>query len=348
MAGLVLLLLAARTAMAQIPFSDTAKPAPTARVIEVQDPGATAGLAPVPERIQAMVDCAITNLTGKTIVRDSWRSLVSTQDIVGIKVYSAPGPNSGTRPAVAAAVIQDLLSAGLPPGQIVIWDRNALDLRLAGYFELGQRYGVRVLDTLTAGYDQTNFYETALIGKLTWTDSEFGKTGAGVGRKSYVSKLVSQAITKIINISPLMHHNLAGVSGNLYTLAVGSVDNTARFEAEGASLARAIPEINALPILGDRVALNIVDALVCQYEGQDLGLLHYSAVLNELRFSRDPVALDVLSLEEIERQRRLTGDEGIRTNSVNRELFSNASLLEIGVSDRHRIQVEKITLGAQK
>ena len=36
-------------------------------------------------------------------VAGACRSLVSTQDVVGIKVYSAPGPNSGTRAAVVAA-----------------------------------------------------------------------------------------------------------------------------------------------------------------------------------------------------------------------------------------------------
>jgi len=65
-------------------------------------------------------------------------SLVSTQDIVGLKVYSKPGPNSGTRPAVVSAVVQGLIAAGLPPKQVIIWDREEADLREAGFFELGE------------------------------------------------------------------------------------------------------------------------------------------------------------------------------------------------------------------
>jgi hypothetical protein len=83
--------------------------------------------------------------------------------------------------------------------------------------------------------------------------------------------------------------------------------------------------------------LNIVDALICQYDGQNAGLLHYSAILNELRFSRDPVALDVLSLEEINHQRELADVPA--TGKTNTDLYSNASLLEIGISDPQHIQV---------
>jgi hypothetical protein len=146
-------------------------------------------------------------------------------------------------------------------------------------------------------------------------------------------------MTKIINITPLLNHNTAGVSGNLYGLTMGSVDNTMRFESEPSRLAGAVPEIYALPVLGDRVVLNVVDALICQYEGGQHGLLHYSTVLNQLRFSRDPVALDVLSIKELDRQRRATRAPNVRPNL---ELYRNAALLELGVSDVTRIAVETL------
>jgi len=341
--GLAVFRLLASPAGAQTSISRPEQPAPKARVVVVQDPGATENLVPVPERVQVMVDRGIIGLTGKTNLTEAWRSLVSTNDRVGIKVFSSPGPNSGTRPAVVAAVVKDLLAAGLPAKQIIIWDRQTVDLRLAGYFDLAERFGIQAMGSVDAGYDEKTFYETALLGPLSWSDLEFGKKGPSVGRKSFVSKLVSQQMTKIINITPLMHHNVAGVSGNLYTLAFGSVDNTLRFDLEPDSYPRVVPEIYNLPILADRVVLNIVDALICQYEGQDKGLLHYSTVLNELRFGRDPVALDVLSLDEIARQRRLSGDSPVNTNL---DIYPNAALLELGVSDPKRIQVDRILTGA--
>jgi hypothetical protein len=136
----------------------------------------------------------------------------------------------------------------------------------------------------------------------------------------------------------LLNHNLAGVSGNLYSLASGSVDNFARFESDPGRLATAVPEIYALKELSDRVVLNIVDALICQYEGGERGLLHYSATLNELRFSRDPVALDVLSIQELEHQRRSSHAPEVKPTL---ELYNNAALLELGVSEPKAIHVDK-------
>ncbi len=313
---------------------------PRARVVTVVDSEATDAFRPRLDRVRVMVARGMTNLTGKTTVAQAWLSLVRTQDTVGIKVYSLPGPNSGTRPAVVAAVVEGLLNAGLPPGKIIIWDRQATDLRLAGFFDLGRRYGVRVASSSQSGYDEKAFYERELIGNLVWGDLEFGKKGDGVGRKSFVSKLVSREMTKIINVTPLLNNNLAGVSGNLYSLAIGSVDNTVRFESDADRLATAVPEIYALRELSDHVVLNITDALICQYEGGERGLLHYSATLNELRFSTDPVALDVLSLKELERQRQAPR---ALPGTANPDLYKNAALLELGVNDPNRIQVNTFT-----
>jgi uncharacterized protein (DUF362 family) len=306
-----------------------------ARVVIVQDAQAISTFSPRPEKIEELVTRGMTSLTGKRTVADAWRSLVSTQDVIGIKVFSAPGAMSGTRPSVVAAIVQGLLSAGLPPKQILVWDKHLADLRNAGFFELAERYGVRVAGSAEEGYDEKDPYETALLGKLYWGDFEFGKSGEGIGRKSFVSKLVTQKMTRIIHVTPLLNHNLAGVSGNLYGLVAGSVDNMTRFEFSGDLLARAVPEIYALPQLGDRVVLNIVDGLLCQYQGEERKL-HYSAMLGQIRFSKDPVALDVLSIEEINRQRQLAK---IPTLTTNFQLYTNASLLEIGVSDLRKIEV---------
>jgi hypothetical protein len=55
-----------------------------------------------------------------------------------------------------------------------------------------------------------------------------GRKGEGVGRRSFVSKLLTQDITKLINVTPMLNHNSAGVTGHLYSLAFGSVDNVYR------------------------------------------------------------------------------------------------------------------------
>ena len=136
----------------------------------------------------------------------------------------------------------------------------------------------------------------------------------------------------------MLNHYQAGVCGNLYSLALGSVDNVFRFERDPERLATAVPEIYALPTLGDRVVLSIVDALICQYEGENTIRLHDSSVLNELRLSTDPVALDVLSVQELNRQRQVAG---LPINTNRFEIYPNASELELGVSDLSNIRIDR-------
>jgi len=315
------------------------------QVVSVENPGAILDFQPNQAIVQTMVDRGVTALTGKTSPAAAWHSLVSTQDVVGLKVFSEAGMLSGTRPAVVAAVIQGLLAAGVPPTNIIIWDKHTYDLRDAGFFDLAAQLGVRVAGSAETGYDPTNFYlpDTVVIGSLVWGDLEFNQTNGFAGRKSFVTKIVSQQITKIINIAPLLNEEDIGVCGQLYSLALGSVDNTRRFQAEPDRLAVAVPEICALPLLGDRVVLNITDALIGQYEGGGRGLLHYSTVPNQLWFSRDPVALDMLAIQELARERREAGAPQLKPRL---ELYANANLLQIGENNLDKIHVEKIRLTA--
>jgi len=258
-------------------------------------------------------------------------------------VLSAPERYAGKRILVVGAghsamnVLQEPMERDPALARRVLERLSAL--RAAGFTVLADRYGVRLAGSQDEGYDPDECYpaEGQPLGRLVAGDLEFGVHDDNLGRKSYVSKLVSRQITKIINLTPLLNHNLAGVSGNLYGLAMASVDNTLRFVTDAETLAKAVPEIYALPLVGDRVVLNIVDALIAQYYGESHGLLHYAGALNQLRFSTDPVALDVLSIQELDRQRAAAQVTPVK---VSLELYDIAALLEIGVADPRAIRVE--------
>jgi hypothetical protein len=312
-------------------------PPARARVVQVEHPGATVAFLAQPLIVQDMVRRAILQWTGKADVKSAWLSVVSPKDVVGLKVYSGPGANSGTRPAVVEAVVQGLLQAGLPSSNIVVWDRRLVDLRLAGYPDLASRYHIRLAGSSDAGYDEKVFYNSSILGALVAGDLEFDLRGATTGSNSYVSKLVTSGLTKIISIAPLLNHNLAGVCGHLYSPAMGSVDNTMRFEMSAQQLAQAVPEIYALPPLIDHVVLNITDALICQYQGEQVSLLHYSTELNQIWISKDPVALDTLGIQELDRERQA---KNIESHGDNPELYQNAALMEQGVCDPAKIKLE--------
>ncbi len=334
---------------AEVPFADPgllgSSEARPPRVFYVRDPAATQALFPRPEVVSAMVAKAVVAVTGKSSPAEAWRSLVKPEDVVGVKVHTVPGAASGTRPAVAAAIVRGLLEAGHPASRIILWDRRLGDLRAAGFETLARELGVRVAGAADAGFDAAVAYENPFLGQLVFGDLEFERTpGAAetnmvAGRRSHFSRLLTQEITRHILVAPLLNHNHAGVSGILYTTASAVTDNFIRFEVNPSLLVSAVPEIFGHPIIADRLALCVVDALIGQYEGSQRSLLHYAAALNELRFSTDPVAIDVVSLEELNRLRIRAGASSI-TNRM--ALFENARLLELGSDDLRKIELTPV------
>lgn len=324
-------------------------PPTNARVVIVKNPRATEAFVAQPKMVHEMVCRGMMELTGKTNEALAWRSLnFSEKDVVGLKVYSEPGASSGTRPAVVEAVMQGLFVSGLAPSNLIIWDKRLVDLQLAGFAALGSRYNVRVAGCLDTGFDEKVFYDSAISGSLIAGDLEFDRDAAKIGRKSYVSKLVTRSMTKIISIAPLLNHNVAGVCGHLYSVVMSSIDNSTRFGGPEA-MAKAVPEIYNLPgqtrdqpgPLGDRVVLCITDALIGQYQGEQLSLLQYATEVNEIWMSRDPVACDVLAITELDRERQA---RDIPTLGGNPMLYENAATLELGIADPARIQINFVNL----
>ena len=310
-----------------------------AKVVRVRNEEAMKGYEPQNQVVHSMFEKGLLELQGKTNLAEAWRQLVSPTDRIGIKVVSSPGKISGTRLSVVEAIVIGLMSAGTKPAQILVWDRHLRDLRLSGFMALAERYGITIAGASDSGYDDEAFYESSNIGKLIWNDHEFGKTGEHIGKKSFVSKLVTKQMDKIILVSPLLNHNEAGVHGQMLSLSLGATDNTLRFELDPTKLAVAVPEIFALPQLGDKVVLSVTDALICQYQGEQLPLLHYSSHMKQLLLSKDPVALDSLAIREIERQRQTAK---VPSPRLNWDLYQNANLLQLGINDHRQIQVTEL------
>lgn len=318
-----------------------ANPPATAAVTVIHDPAAVVAFVPAARVVRQMVERGLKAATESADIASAWRKLARTNDVVGFKVVSAPGATSGTRPVVVRALIETLIESGHPAAGIVIWDRREVDLRPAGWFRLAAELGVRCAASETAGWDPDKFYESPVLGRLVAGDLEFDRTEKGkVGRKSHVTRLLTHELTKVVSVAPVLSHSVTAVNGHLAGLAGGSVDNTLRFVNDGALLAEAVPDICALDDVLPRVVLGVSDALICQYRGEDQPLLHYAVPLNELRFSKDLVALDVLALEDVLQARTAVKYEGEK--EVKTELYLNAELIELGVADRKQIQVSRV------
>lgn len=312
-----------------------------ATVHVVEDVDATRAFEPVEPVVRSMVHQGLQALGKTNDTRAAWRRLVSAKDVVGVRVCSAPGPVTGTRPVVVRALVRSLLDAGHPPRQVVIWDKRASDMILSGYARLAEGLGVRWAATEESGWDRDHAYENATVGRLLIGDLEYSRRDQpDAGKRSHVSRLLTRDVTKIILVTPLLNHNQLGVNGQLANLSLGAVDNTLRFEQEGWRLAEAIPEVCALDELFGKLAFGVSDALLCQYRGEDRTLLHYAVALNQLRFSTDPVALDILGIQDIERARRVQPVEGEK--AIKTDLYYNAALQELGVANTNHIDVARV------
>ena len=296
---------------------------------------------PDPAAVQARFNLGFRIFSRTANEAEGWRKIIRTNDTVGIKVFSAPGPVSGTRPAVVAAVVKGLLAAGVPGDNIIIWDKREAELRAAGFFKLARQLGVQAAGALESGYDTNTFYlpDSPVSSALVWGDVEFGSTNKDAGKKSYVSKLLTHRINKIISIAPLLNENNAGTCGHFFSLGLGSLDNTRRFTLDSDRLAVALPEIYALPAIGDHVVLLITDALLLQYQGGPVSYLEYSLPRNEIWLSRDPVALDTIALKELAKERKRLDLPVVNSNL---EIYKNAVLLQLGIGDTSRILIENV------
>jgi hypothetical protein len=316
--------------------SPGASPRPLAKIVVAQNSAAIETSRAQLEPVRQMVRDGVVKVTGRSTPAEAWRSLVAPEQKVVLKVFSAPGPTGGTRLPVVQAVAEGLIDAGVPRTNITILDRRMSDLRAAGYPALAERLGVHLTGSQEAGYDKDVFYDNPIPGTLLYGDLEFRRGEEASGRRSHLTKAVLGA-DKIISIAPLLNNNDAGITGHLFSTALGCVDNTHRFDGRTDRLLSALPEIYGLPEIFDRVALNITDALLCQYQGESRSLLHYSVPLHQLWFSRDPVALDSFGLAELERQRDIAK---MPRSEAPREIYANAELHELGVTNLKRVQVE--------
>ncbi len=324
--------------------AETPKAEPPARVVMAEAAGVVVKFKPVAAAVRTLVDRGIKQLAGTNRLEAAWRALLTTNgvyatnELIGIKVAAAAREGGGARVETAAALIESLLAAGLAPRQIVVWDRLAADLERAGFAALEKHYKVRVAGAAEMGYEASAFYDSPFIGEPAPTDLEFGKKGEGIGRRSHVTKLLTREITRVIHVAPLHIRQRAGVSGHLTGLALDTLDNTRRFDRDQNWFEQAVVEILALPAFDNRVALCVTDALICQYQGEQETLLHYCTAPGQLWFSRDPVALDVLAVRELERLRAIAKLPLMEPRLV---LYENAALMRHGVNDLKRIRVER-------
>jgi hypothetical protein len=299
-------------------------------------------------------------LTGKTKTADAWRRFFSPSDIVGIKVNCGGHPWVVSSHEIVTETIRNLIRVGVKPSQIYIYERfqNQLDeVNYAAHVPEGVT--IHAAEKVNRNTDRQS-YDPA-----TYVEADFfGEEDT----RSNLMKLVTQTVTKIINIPNIKDHGATGATGCLKNIAYGSFSNVARTHYNGRSHTLSyVGTLAAVEPLRSRTVLQIMDGLRGVWHGGPFApTRRFVFYPKQIMFGTDPVAIDRLLLDIIDDERKARGaisiwnrdpkylktDDGrARDNDPNVNIITRepghveyAAKLGLGVADLKKIRVQEIAL----
>ncbi len=339
-------------------------PAPTSVslrsvVYEVQEREAIQDFKAFSRPVRRMVDELVTTLTGAYSPAQAWALLVKPNDVVGLKVSANGAPLFSTRPEVVQAIVSGLEEAGVPPHNIVVWDRDRELLAAAGFFNKAGGYRVEWSES---NYDPQAVLTSAVAGRLIFGDLLFvGKRAPNfkaemeadptakrpprnpdnLSNQSFISKVLTRSVTKVINVPVLSDHIFCGLAGAMYNMTVQNVDNWRRLVDEQERGNPAIPEMYADPRISGKVVLTIMDGLVALYAGGPSGDPNYAVHFGTLYASKDPVAIDAIAVKQLDHWRL---QAKLEPASKDAKYVETGFDYQIGNADLGKIELRQLPL----
>jgi uncharacterized protein (DUF362 family) len=259
--------------------------------------------------VDKMLSAGIKTLTGAKADKDAWSAFFSSSDVIGIKVNCSGAPVIRASPEVVSGIVRNLLSVGVKPDNIYIYERF-VDQLTSVHYERFVPEGVQIVAVETPrasllGYDPKTYVEVSFFGE---DDT-----------RSNLARLVTERFTKIINVPNAKEHQAAGVTGCLKNLAYGDFSNVARSHMrEKTNTLSFIGTLAAVEPLRSKCVLNIMDGIRAVWHGgpfsEDKKYRFYPKLM---MFGTDPVAIDRLLLDLIEEKRKAEGAPSLWDRSPN-------------------------------
>ena len=344
----------------KVPRTNHSLPGPfPGRVVKMTDPKSLRDDSFDAKVIAQMVERGVTALTGKDM-RQSFSLFFKKGDVIGIKVNPVGPPLINTRPELVQAVIEWLTSSGVKPENIVIWDRFDYMLADAGFTparfpgvrieglqtmdENGDRWHDKDGNHLSAGNFDRNvyYYAKGVLGRNVAgykDDASYLNQHVFAGEYSYFGKLVTQRLTRIINLAAYKNTG-NGISMATKNLGYGALCNTARLHAP--LFFNVCTEVLAAPVIRDKLVLNITDGLRGQYDGGPDKNAQFVYPNCSLYFATDPFALDMVCHQELVAKRRAMSID-VNTSPRFTEYLRYAERLGLGVADEKKIELRTIS-----
>lgn len=334
------------------------------RVIEVHHPGSVVQSKVQREPVRDMVKRGMSELTGAPGDVDAWRGFFEPGDVVGVKVNPVGQPHSISSHELVHEVVAGLKSAGVKPKDIIVFDRYRRQFRRAQY-EKNLPDGVR-WDAAVHDYDNVQLdvegYDPEVFREIDLAAVNHHDPRDDRVRRSHLCLIVSRKVNKIVNLPVLKDHGSAGVTLALKNMSHGFVNNVAR--SHGSPTTNAcntfIPAIVSMPQIRSKVVLHILDGTKAVFEGGPSASLAHTWAERTMYFATDPVALDRIAWEVVDRKRLAMGlpvvaqsyfrqprdKDAQRFHSYRQpQHIELASALGLGVFDREEIKHSRLELG---
>jgi uncharacterized protein (DUF362 family) len=291
------------------------------QVVSVRSPRCldAAGRVVDVEVVREMMDRGMRALTGEATVPGAWRRLFEPGDVVGIKVNAGGVPHVVSSPAIVAETCRQLVAAGVAPSRIVVFERFLNQIEAIGY-PAHLPEGVQVF-AAEAGNRRT---ENGEYDPATYVEVDFF---AEDDTRSNMMRLVTQKLTKIVNIPNMKDHGATGVTGCLKNVAYGCFSNVARSHSRGQTHTRtSVGTFASVEPLRSRCVLQIMDGLRAVWHGGPFAKTErYVFDPRRMLFGTDPVAIDRLLLDVIDEKRKAEGAISIWDRSPKYLKFNDAS-----------------------
>lgn len=325
-----------------------------ARVVQVINEKSVVDEKPVKSLVYDMLSESMLQLTGAATLAEAWLMFVQPHEKIGLKLNPIGGKLLSTSHELVESVIEQLLEAGIPKENLVLWDRREFQLHEAGFTP--EAYpGIAITGTEKKDADGSYYNKEGKLYSEEMIDRDWyyfadveGEYDAYTmpymvngGKYSYFTKICTQELDKIINI-PILKNAGASITLCLKNLGYGVITNTGRLHAQlwGETSA----EVCCFPPVRDKVVLNIVDGLRGCYQGGPGANPQFICNYNTLLVGTDPVAVDRIGYG-IVLQKRI--EEGIQQEDSprGRAFMEYAAELGLGEANHENIELKKIILG---
>ncbi len=240
---------------------------------------------------------------------------------VGIKVYTNSGPGLPTPKALVDAVVEQLVKRGYSKQDITLVDMSRRRLRESGFLpKLSQikagakdNYGgVNVVDIDGRKFfDKKWYYDNALTPKNVRNASNAEDIYDPELRKSYLPIPLFLSVDFWINLPVVTDMEGLGVCAALGNASIWNMSNNERFLKSPANASMAAAEVCAIPEMKDSLIFTILSMERGQFVGGAVFNSRCTFSERKLYMSADPVVLDFISWECINKYRRSFGFEPI-------------------------------------